>query len=259
MSQVVIPDVSQPICLEQLRKTLSRPSLFRKLSKDSFNAQVDTILGMVRIIDFSLWLNQLSFVKNWPYGDVFHGAIAQHYGIPTNCMDVTSDLETALFFACCNYENGQWRPLRADEFAEANSRNLGKNCDARYGMPEAHRKYLSYNKDSFLSWAEPIGPFTFKTIQYFLTADKEPEQGYKYCTSLMKAADRYGQTRIEAACERVLSFSSTPTLRNILTVLKNGQDKIPLNAEPKTHVSSAKRSRGITRGADAFRKGGANA
>ena len=30
----------------------SRPSLFRKLSKDSFNAQVDTILGMVRIIDF---------------------------------------------------------------------------------------------------------------------------------------------------------------------------------------------------------------
>lgn len=126
-------------------------------------------------------------------------------------------------------------------------------------MPEAHRKYLSYNKDSFLSWAEPIGPFTFKTIQYFLTADKEPEQGYKYCTSLMKAADRYGQTRIEAACERVLSFSSTPTLRNILTVLKNGQDKIPLNTEPKTHVSSAKRSRGITRGADAFRKGGANA
>ena len=126
-------------------------------------------------------------------------------------------------------------------------------------MPEAHRKYLSYNEDAFLSWAKLAGPSALKTIQHFLTNDKEPEQGYKYCASLMKAADRYGQARVEMACERVLSFSSVPSLRNILTVLKNGQDKIPLNKEADTAVKSGGRSKGITRGSDAFRKGGTNA
>ncbi|WP_390408674.1 Mu transposase domain-containing protein [Blautia hominis] len=125
-------------------------------------------------------------------------------------------------------------------------------------MPEAHRKYLSYTKDSFLSWAEPIGPYTLQTVRHFLMADKEPEQGYKYCASLMRATDRYGRTRIESACERVLSFSSVPTLRNIQTVLKNGQDKVPLNSGPQIPVSQAKRCHGITRSADAFRKGGIN-
>ncbi len=89
-------------------------------------------------------------------------------------------------------------------------------------MPEAHRRYLSYNKDAFLSWVETSGPSTEKAVRSFLESGKEPEQGYKYCASLMKAADRYGLSRIEAACERALAFSTVPTLRNILTVLKNG-------------------------------------
>ena len=126
-------------------------------------------------------------------------------------------------------------------------------------MPEAHRKYLSYNKDAFLSWAEQSGPYIMKTIRSFLESGKEPEQGYKYCVSLMKAADHYGQDRVDATCERVLAFSAAPALRSILTVLKNGQDRVPLNKVPEPSNTPAARSRGITRGADAFRKGGANA
>lgn len=131
-------------------------------------------------------------------------------------------------------------------------------------MPEAHRKYLSYNKDAFLSWAETAGVSTTKVVRSFLESGKEPEQGYKYCTSLMKAADRYGLPRMEAACERVLAFSTAPALRSILTVLKNGQDKIPLNQASQAQNKADKAdlrpaSHGITRGADAFRKGGANA
>ena len=126
-------------------------------------------------------------------------------------------------------------------------------------MPEAHRKYLSYNKDAFLSWAGQSGPYIAKTVRSFLESGKEPEQGYKYCAGLMKAVSRYGQDRVDAACERVLAFSSAPALRSILTVLKNGQDRIPLDKVPEPPGTSAVRSRGITRGADAFRKGGANA
>lgn len=119
-------------------------------------------------------------------------------------------------------------------------------------MPEKHRKYLSYNKASFLEWAETVGQSTTLVIRSFLESGKEPEQGYKYCVSLMNAVDRYSRERVEAACVRVLALSSSPSLRNIMAVLKNGQDKIPLSE------SSAPKStgKGIVRGAEAFRKGG---
>lgn len=124
-------------------------------------------------------------------------------------------------------------------------------------MPIAHQKYLSYNPDEFLNWAEGIGVSTTAVVRSFLTEGKEPEQGYKYCVSLMKAADKYGQDRIENACERVLAFSKIPSLRNIVTVLRNGQDKIPLtNIKKVPSTDSKKKHKGITRGADAFRIGG---
>lgn len=141
----------------------SRPSLFRKLPEDPIEKNLHMVLGEVRIIDFSLWLNKLPFVKKWPYGDVFHGAIAQHYGIPTSGMDVTTDLRTALFFACCCYKDGQWRPLRPDEFAEAKSRDLGENGDARYGIiysapvDVANMSYTANIPGMRLTYATPIG------------------------------------------------------------------------------------------------------
>ena len=123
-------------------------------------------------------------------------------------------------------------------------------------MPEAHRKYLSYNKDAFTEWADTIGPSTREVIIHFLEEGKEPEQGYKYCASLMKATERYGSVRIENACARVLAFSASPSLRNIMTVLKNGQDKIPLSSGEEAAEQTVSRSSGIVRGADAFRMGG---
>ena len=126
-------------------------------------------------------------------------------------------------------------------------------------MPEAHRRYLSYNKDAFLSWAESAGSSVSQVIRQFLESGKEPEQGYKYCVSLMKASDRYGYARVNAACERALAFSSAPALRSILTILKNGQDKLPINQATEVPAPKNSTHHGITRGAEAFRKGGVNA
>ena len=123
-------------------------------------------------------------------------------------------------------------------------------------MPVAHQKYLAYSSDEFLNWADTAGAFTRKTVEYFLTSGREPEQGYKYCVSLMKASDRYGQQRIEKACERLLVFTPHPSLRSIMTILKNGQDKLPLEQPAESTHISPKRSKGITRGASAFRMGG---
>lgn len=121
-------------------------------------------------------------------------------------------------------------------------------------MPPEHRKYLNYNADSFKMWAATVGPMTSKVIQHFLTAGKAPEQGYKTCASLMKLESCYNAEQLENACKCILEYSSMPSVRNISSILKNGQDKL-LVPKDETNIREAN-SYGITRGAAYFRKGG---
>ena len=126
-------------------------------------------------------------------------------------------------------------------------------------MPKEHRKYLAYNTDDFSEWGSSVGKNTSAVVQYFLTSSKEPEQGFKACASVRKLEERYGAKRLENACARLLAFSSSPSVRVLNTILKNGQDKLPQpekaqsKKEPATHTQH-----GFTRGAEYFRKGGAS-
>ena len=119
-------------------------------------------------------------------------------------------------------------------------------------MPLEHRAYLGYNEKEFADWAGSVGSNTAAVVKHFLTSGKEPEQGYKYCASLTKLSNRYGPVRLENACKRLLSFSSTPSIRTLSTILKNGQDRAQQESAPRKEPIQ----HGITRGADYFRKGG---
>ena len=65
-------------------------------------------------------------------------------------------------------------------------------------MTPEHRKYLNYNIEDFMRWAESVGEKTAKVVSHFLTFGKEPEQGFKACASLAKIGEKYGveETRI---------------------------------------------------------------
>jgi len=120
-------------------------------------------------------------------------------------------------------------------------------------MPENHRKFLEYNSESFIKWAENIGTCTLLVVKTFLTMHKEEKQGYKACASLMKLADKYSTHRLESSCAKALSYTPKPSLKNITTILKNGQDTVKTE-QPKSRKESS--SYGITRGA-AYYNGGA--
>lgn len=117
-------------------------------------------------------------------------------------------------------------------------------------MPEARRRYRNYNKESFLQWAEDVGPVTRTVVSAFLHAHKMPQQGYKGCASMMKLADRFTPGRVEAACAKALSYTPNPSLKNVTTILQNGQDKVKTATVPTTTGNH-----GLTRRA-AGRKGG---
>ncbi len=122
-------------------------------------------------------------------------------------------------------------------------------------MPEKHRQYLAYTKDDFQSWAGTVGPNTEKVVRFFLESGRAPEQGFKSCVSLKKYADRYKKERIEEACRQILTFNGAPSIRGISILLKSpvtGTAAVKSTSSSKT----VHRSRGITRGADQFRRGG---
>lgn len=122
-------------------------------------------------------------------------------------------------------------------------------------MPAEHQAYMKYTEEDFTSWGKDIGPATQLTVESFLHRGKEPEQGYKFCASLQNLAKRYSGVRLEAACEKLLECTSSPDIRTLSSMLRNGQDKIqkPRENQEKKHSST-----GHTRGADYYRnlKGG---
>ena len=118
-------------------------------------------------------------------------------------------------------------------------------------MPANHREYLNYNSDEFKEWAAGVGASTEEVVKHFLTYGSVPEQGYKTCVSLTKLGKCYGKKKLEAACERMLAFSSSPSIRTITTLLKNSK-------EPENPAAESDNSNkyGITRGAAYWRKVG---
>ena len=122
-------------------------------------------------------------------------------------------------------------------------------------MPENHRKFLEYNTESFLDWGKSMGHSTHLVIKHFLFMHKVEQQGYKSCASLMKLADRYGTDRLENACAKALSYTPNPSLKNISTILKNGQDKVVLTSESARVSNKESLKYGITRGGLLLQRG----
>ena len=119
-------------------------------------------------------------------------------------------------------------------------------------MPPDHQSYLQWNGERFLRWAEQIGQHTAAVVKLFLSAHKVEQQGYKSCMALLKLADRYSSQRLENACRKALSYTSSPSLKSVHGILKSGQDMLsPTEAVPKEDVKLHK----FTRGAGYYKRG----
>ena len=115
--------------------------------------------------------------------------------------------------------------------------------------PSNHREYLNCNADELEKWAATVGKYTEEVVKHFLTDGSVPEQGYKACVSLTKLGKRYGKKKLEAACERMLVFSSSPSIRTITPLLKSSKE-----SEKRVEFRDNSNIYDITRGAADWRK-----
>ena len=117
-------------------------------------------------------------------------------------------------------------------------------------MPPEHRKYGEWNADRFKKWADKFGPSTRAVIEYFFSIAKVEQQAYKTCRALLHLADKYTGKRLEAACEKSLTFSPYPSLRGVQAILKSGRDRLQDSEDAEPTAASFKY--GFTRGAEYY-------
>ncbi len=92
-------------------------------------------------------------------------------------------------------------------------------------MPDEHRhRKQKWSPDSFIRWAEQVGPATKKIIIHHLTSKRHPEQIYRVCLGILKLSDKYSEKRLESACSWALSHNIY-SYKRIHNILKNRMDK----------------------------------
>lgn len=119
-------------------------------------------------------------------------------------------------------------------------------------MPPDHQKYLEWNGDRFRKWAEQIGNNTCLTVNAILTSQRVEQQTYRSCMGLLKLADKYSEQQLEAACEKALGFTASPSYKSVKNILATG---VKVKSEQSKQETTPNKY-GITRGSKYY--GGKN-
>ena len=122
-------------------------------------------------------------------------------------------------------------------------------------MPPSHREYAQWNAERFRSWARSIGKSTLVVVNAIFESHKVEQLGYKTCMALLKLSEKYTQTRLEAACGRALSYTTSPNFKMVQTILATGQDELPPE-EPRKSSSDFGFTRGSEYYGDGIKNGG---
>lgn len=138
---------------------------FYRAPKECISNDIKGIVDQLRLYECWETLDHLDTVKGWFQSDNDYLALAQHYGFRTKMLDITSNIKTALFFACCTFENNCWRPLKHEEIENCDSRKsiFNQGGDARYGilfrspMDIMDMKWAIHGNDDYNQLITPIG------------------------------------------------------------------------------------------------------
>lgn len=104
-------------------------------------------------------------------------------------------------------------------------------------MPSAHRAHAEWGPERMKRWAKKIGAQTEKFINAMITSRAFPEQAYRGCLGVLRLGKRFGEDRLEKACEIALSVGAN-RFKQIESILKNQLDKLPHSDEPNDSGSS---------------------
>lgn len=137
----------------------------------------------------------------------------------------------------------------------------GEFVTDRDHMPESHRRLYEWDETRYLEWGAKKGPSTLGVIQKIRKKNGARVFGTRFCAGLVSLEKKYGTEDLEAACSRVLSFESSPSLKSIKLALSMPiAERIQKNSANAGHDVEDTQQKapviGFRRGADYY--GGGN-
>jgi transposase len=116
--------------------------------------------------------------------------------------------------------------------------------------PRSHREMGNWPPERLVAWAGKTGPGAAGVVEAILARGAHPESGRRACLGLLRMTDRYGSSRLEAACLRALAIGN-PAYKSVETILKTGLDKV----SPPSEAEAPGIAHENIRGGDYFDRG----
>jgi len=91
-------------------------------------------------------------------------------------------------------------------------------------MPKSHQSYAQWTPERLIRWGHSIGEQTAVATNIIMSARRHPQQGFRACLGLMSMGKRYGNDRLEAACNRAI-MTNCVSYKSIQSILKTGLDQ----------------------------------
>jgi transposase len=104
-------------------------------------------------------------------------------------------------------------------------------------MPKNHVAYLEWTPERIIKWAQKTGPHTAELIQHLMDSKEHPQQGFRASLGILRLGKRYGDTRLEKACQRALALG-VYRYKNIESILRSGLDQVAI-PQPTPHETRA--------------------
>ena len=120
-------------------------------------------------------------------------------------------------------------------------------------MPDAFLK-PQWDDARIRGWAKRIGPNCAAVVDRIFDRAKAKEQAYNPALSVLNLSKKYGEQRLEAACEHALPKLASPRYRHLKAILDSGLDGRDA-ARPSGKRASGPESgpKGHVRGADYYK------
>ena len=118
-------------------------------------------------------------------------------------------------------------------------------------MAKAHLKHQEWTPQRFINWASQIGEHTVLVVEHQLGSRPHPEHGYRACLGLLNLTRKYGQQRLEAACQRAHHINAM-NYKSIASILTKSLDKVPLDTGDTDQQTELPLSHDNVRGADYY-------
>jgi transposase len=95
-------------------------------------------------------------------------------------------------------------------------------------MPKAHQRYAEWTPERIINWAKKIGSSTSQLVEKVIATKEHPQIAFRACLGILRLGKSYGETRLEAACERALKIGAY-SYKNVASILKNKLEHVPVS------------------------------